>query len=126
MNLIEKTKRLADLEPEATQEEWFSLINCDARNHEISIESCNTTYIAEIPNVLPNRVKNAELICGLRNAAPNLLDVLGQFQPGDAESIEVILLNERQRWTDELWQKHMTVLERMRDMARLMEANHDL
>jgi hypothetical protein len=54
-------------------------------------------------------------------ATPWLLAVVGQFQEGDADRLDLLIINEQQRWTDERWQAAIDCLRRMLAAARIME-----
>lgn len=72
---------------------------------------------------------DARFIHDMRMAAPKLLDVLGQFEAGDAAQIATIM-RQMQSWYGEDrtpgCEERMKLLARMQKMASLMEANHDL
>ena len=54
-----------------------------------------------------------------------LLAVAGQFQAGDVKRLELLILNEKQRWTDERWQAAIDCLRRMLAAARIMEGEQE-
>ena len=63
----------------------------------------------------------AALLASLRNAAPWLLQIAEAFQPGDAERLALLVLNEQQRWTDDRWQAAIDCLRRLQAACEEME-----
>jgi hypothetical protein len=63
--------------------------------------------------------------CQVLNAAPALLDILGEIRPGDAQRFALLILNNQQRYTDYQWQKAINMLRRYQTIAARMEAESD-
>lgn len=69
------------------------------------------------------KFQNTEGFVQLRNAAPKLLDVLGHFQAGDAETIAEIMQDDVCSCEDPYCRKKTMLLERLQKSASLMEAD---
>jgi len=96
MNLIEKIKRLAELERKMHPAPWG---NCYWHK-----ESEDAALVA------------------LRNAASSMLAVLGAFQPGDARVLAETLSFLISESEESDWQDAIDCLTRLQKAARLMEA----
>lgn len=121
-NLIEKVEELRKLEAEATAPQWDRIEIEEIFDHHRPI-----LFNAE------EHEKNSALVCGLRNASPDLLAVLALIQPGDAEILELFRQFIRHftpngHLTDEGPGAKITnaeaaeMFDRLAEMARLMEA----
>ncbi|MFA5379633.1 MAG: hypothetical protein WC455_27995 [Dehalococcoidia bacterium] len=109
MNLIEQVARLKEMEAGATPAPWRLLGIID---YQIVADS-DEFYI----NFDHGSDKNdPEMITEMRNAAPNLLEVLGGFRPGDSEVLTGLLLANAPYGNPA-----REVLRRMRAMASKME-----
>ncbi len=100
MNLIEKTKELAEFVPFADERYGW------AAKHQ-SENGCFEVNLV-----------------GLRDAAPSMLRVLGAFQPGDAEMLQEILrdFHEREEFPGQAVFA-TNALKRLQAAAVLMEAD---
>jgi len=114
-SLIDEVARLSEIEAKATGGEWKK----GTREHEcIAGNDGDGMVVLRITN--GNRIpsqENVDLICGLRNAAPKLLDVLGMIRAGDASALEEIadILEEAG------FVAKAAYVRRYRDMAQAME-----
>lgn len=69
---------------------------------------------------------DVNLICGLRNAAPMLLDILGEIRTGDAEVFATLIdYLESNHGGTEYEELELSVMRRYQAMAERMEANHE-
>ena len=130
-NLIEKVAELRKLEEKATHAPW-----APGRRETGCIADDNgagTVVLRRTNAGLPAQ-ENIELICGLRNAAPKLLDALGEIRAGDAEIISLFVefmekhkpdghLNDTGPGAKITNAEATDCLRRYRDMARRMEEN---
>lgn len=118
MTGFETVEKLRELEQKATQGEWF-YEDCKyqwdlyAQNHDLegvcppdTPKGLKEIFESAHPWKLISANKNgywpeesdAKLICDLRNAAPLLLDIAGQIQPGDRQGfLELIYVIEDMR-----------------------------
>jgi hypothetical protein len=128
MSLIEKTKELAKLDQAAKpgplkyvpgMKNWT--------NDTIQTPDRDIVAWGGIPDS-----PNTHLLIALRNAAPAMLAVLGQFEPGDEEiirrlnqSLDLITFPVELK---DVMEKHLddsrNLLTRLQRAAQLMEANH--
>lgn len=131
-NLIEKVAELRKLEEKATPGKWYYWM----------VDDTDFTAIATIPEPSASNTASAHEVVGssewlraepddmraivaLRNAAPRLLDALGKIQAGDAKRFD-LLLNGYGGWTGSLLtEEDKNMLCRYRDLARLMEDDHE-
>jgi hypothetical protein len=117
-NLIEEIAKLKELEAEATPTDWaqghveFGCIAANGGRGNVIIRRTNG---GSIP--LQN---DTDLICGLRNAAPKLLDAL-DFRAGDARILSEVLSFIESEATESDWEDAIEVLHRYRGMAAAME-----
>lgn len=119
MNLLDRIKELQKLEAEATPGDWYSRDEYIATIDEIDIDGEGNRRID-----VPYDSYDADFIAEMRNAAPDMLSILGEIQPGDAEIFQFLLNNiniddmERSKTCPDLTE----FLYRYRAMAQLMEA----
>lgn len=102
--LIQAVKRLAELEQKVTPKPWTI---------DMQIE----------PKMV---LRDTKFFIKLRNDAPKLLKVLGHWRAGDAAILDALIEEERAAILDEVFGERKEVLdllERMREMASLMEAH---
>jgi len=145
MTLIEDVAGLKELEKKATPGEW---IKAEQLEYDADYETADhlvggptgrteydrdigvfTTYNADPDEIYddaiicrPDMEDDADFIAKLRNAAPALLDVLGAFRKGDADSIDTVIgaLSFNPQWAP-----HIAVLQRMYEAAAKMEAKQE-
>jgi hypothetical protein len=112
MSLIDEVARLKDLGAKATPGECIAIEDDDRSGDFLLIQNKEHWAWKDGSNS-----PDAKYIAALRNAAPKLLDVLGDFRAGDAAEIDWIIKNYGCTLRD-----HIDVLHRYRDIARKMEA----
>lgn len=132
MSHIEEVQRLNVLEAKCTPKNWIKL----ADNQPVPMwgirsderwSDGKTEYYHPV-TVLPTAIighEDADLICDLRNAAPWLLSVAGQFRAGDAKKLEVLTryLFSRSEDIEGIPMAYiLTAVHRMLAAARAMEA----
>ena len=121
-NLIEKVAELMELEEKATHAPW-----APGRRETGCIADDNgaVTVVLRRTNAGLPAQENIELICGLRNAAPKLLDAMGKIQAGDAEVFDALIdCLESSHGGTEYEDIELSAMRRYRDLARLMEDDH--
>ena len=122
-NLIEKVAELMELEEKATSD-WKHRRDGGSFNVRSKIIVGNAIFASEYqPNATcDSACDDAELAVSLRNAAPRMLDALGNIQAGDAEILEetIIFLNRNGHAHRDV----IDMLYRLRDLAHLMEDDH--
>ena len=135
MSLIDETKKLRELEQQATGGKWETEEN--ETGHEIRMGkaiTCRGQYpchqvieyehgcFEDDENDPPANAQAAEaeanacLISVLRNLAPAMLDVLGMFREGDADILDELLSD----WVYDVEHPAVEVLNRLQKMAALM------
>ena len=114
MNLIATCERLRELEQKATPGDWRLLGKIDFQ----IVADSDDFYI----NFEDSDINDPQFITDMRNAAPDMLAVLGGFQPGDAGTlvqIEYILMDmDCGHLVEEI-----ECVRRLHEMARQMEAD---
>ena len=130
MSLIDETKKLRELEQQATPGKWFveeSEYQWDlyAVNHDLE-GTCPEHPIFERahPWKLISANKNgywppepdAKFIPEMRNLAPAMLEVLGMIREGDADTLDELLSD----WVYSEQHPAVEVLNRLQKMAALM------
>ena len=141
MNRFEELARLKELEVKATPGKWF-VEDCKyqwdlyAENHDLEgtfppdgPKGLKEIFETAHPWKLISANKNgywpegadSDIIPALRNAAPWLLKIAEAFQPGDAQRLALLILNEQRRWTDERWQAAIDCLRRLQAAAEELE-----
>lgn len=93
MNLIEKVKKISDLDEERKVGQWHEKMNAGTRYHS-----------------------------AISDAAPAMLAVLGAFRPGDARVLAETLSFLISESEESDWQDAIDCLTRLQKAARSMEA----
>ena len=130
MSRFEELARLKELEKQATSGKWSWSVDCEnyqdgrgSSSADLEItdnRGCTVCTFIEYAEY-EGSIENASLLTDLRNAAPWLLQIAEAFQPGDAERLALLVLNEQQRWTDDRWQAAIDCLRRLQAVAEEME-----
>jgi hypothetical protein len=134
-SLIAATKRLAELESKATPSNWQpeeSTVNENQAGIFHGNDISKEFVLRYMHDAWGLREKDLNLIIALRNAAPTMLEVLSQFQAGDAKILQFFLsqinvIAPRDFESEMSKADYMEleeVLVRMQKVASLMEANH--
>jgi len=88
-SLCQTVARLKWLEAKATPGKWIAT---EDRKGEFVIVSNPEHWVFKDPaDYPPTQTNDALLISALRNAAPALLDILGEIRAGDAKRFELLL-----------------------------------
>ena len=145
MSLIDETKKLRELEQQATPGKWYKAERDEGDCDEINgrTQSWDTgvmVYDREMGVFHPENVKvrfgpeefedemdlesicapdkksNAEFIAMSRNLAPAMLEVLGMIREGDADTLDELLSD----WVYSEQHPAVEVLNRLQKMAALM------
>ena len=117
MSRFEELARLKMLEANATPARW-SLTQYSDDILEISREDGTRGFQILFED---SDIDDPQFITDLRNAAPWLLQIAEAFQPGDAQRLALLILNEQRRWTDERWQAAIDCLRRLQAACEEME-----
>ena len=90
-----------------------------ARIKELALELAELKGMRFLPTAEIDRMGEIEeeICC----SADMLLQIAEAFQPGDAERLALLVLNEQQRWTDDRWQAAIDCLRRLQAAAEAME-----
>ena len=86
MNLIAEVSRLKELEAKATGIYWDSIGESISTSEMIDIDGKEDRFID-----IPYNENDAEFIAAMRNAAPALLDILGEIREGDADILQLFV-----------------------------------
>ena len=132
MNLIDEVANLKELEAKATPIGWIKSIKAeyeedgptghDEYNIDEGIVRADGDGWGQIV-CRPDLERDADFIADTRNAAPKLLDVLGEIRAGDERLLQrMITIFGQSAWQDE-YKAEVDCLRRYRDMAKKMEAN---
>ena len=116
MSRFEELARLKELEAKASGDQWDSIGESISTSDMVDIDGEGDRYIE-----IPYDEHDAEFIAAFRNAASWLLRIAEAFQPGDAERLALLVLNEQQRWTDDRWQAAIDCLRRLQAACEEME-----
>ena len=117
MSRFEELARLKELEANATPARWELTKHSDDLM-EISREDGTRGFQILFED---SDIDDPQFITDLRNAAPWLLQIAEAFQPGDAQRLALLILNEQRRWTDERWQAAIDCLRRLQAACEEME-----
>ena len=116
MTLLDKIEELRVLEKKATPAKWELR---GYKDFQIVADDWSSDFYI---NFEDSDIDDPKLIIELRNAAPDLLDVLGGFQKGDADHLELTIELIKRFTTGVMgWHEELAVLKRYADMARKME-----
>lgn len=123
MSLLDKLPKLAELERQATHN-WKHYRDGESNNVRSKIITGNATFSSDKQHncTCDSAIQDAELAVQLRNAAPAMLVVLAQFQPGDSRLLEKAV-SEFERYGDEESRQIRACLCRLQEACKLMEAN---
>lgn len=113
MSPIEDVARLKELEGDATPEKWI-----EERGQVITLDEIDIDGEGDRQIEIPYDMDDAVFISQIRNAAPWLLAVAGQFQAGDAAMLRAVLQSIEKNDYDAYW---VDCLRRMLAAARIME-----
>jgi hypothetical protein len=122
MSLIDRVKELRKLEAKATCGEWLPgdlETECIAGNYGKGDVVLRHTNGGSIPSR-----EDTDLICVLRNAAPELLSILSEIRPGDADEIDYAIQELSRIFGLDNVADTIDVLRRYHRIAAAMEAEN--